>query len=202
MPTCQALSGQASAFSARRRSASERPTSCCSAHASIFAVSAGGIRTATSGVRPLDGGRYGLRLVDFLAILQSALPSVIPAELSCQRQGKADPGPIPANRMKADRPHRVPLSDAAVEILTALKSDSTPAKRDYIFAVPTGRPLSEKALRRACHRINPAISVHGMRSTFRDWVGDNTKFPVSLPNLPLRTLSKARRKPPTGAPTP
>ena len=104
--------------------------------------------------------------------------------------------------MKADRPHRVPLSDAAVEILTALKSDSTPAKRDYIFAEPTGRPLSEKALRRACHRINPAISVHGMRSTFRDWVGDNTKFPVSLPNLPLRTLSKARRKPPTGAPTP
>jgi hypothetical protein len=52
-----------------------------------------------------------LRLVDFLAILQSALPSVIPAELSCQRQGKADP----------DRPHRVPLSDAAVEILARIR---------------------------------------------------------------------------------
>jgi integrase len=92
---------------------------------------------------------------------------------------------IPASRMKADRPHRVPLSDAAVEILTALKGNSKPGKRDYIFAEPNGRPLSEKALRRACHRINPAISVHGMRSTFRDWVGDNTKFPRELAELAL-----------------
>ena len=48
-----------------------------------------------------------------------------------------------------------------------------------------GRPLSEKALRRACHRINPAISVHGMGSTFRDWVGDNTKLPRELAELAL-----------------
>jgi hypothetical protein len=53
--------------------------------------------------------------------------------------------------MKADRPHRVPLSDAAVQILAALNGNSTLGKRDYIFAEPNGRPLSEKALRRACH---------------------------------------------------
>jgi hypothetical protein len=48
-------------------------------------------------------------------------------------------------------------------------------------------------LRRACHRINPAISVHGMRSTFRDWVGDNTKFPRELAELQqaLRRMAKA-----------
>jgi hypothetical protein len=59
---------QLSAFSASRRTASDRPTSCCSAQASIFAVSAGGIRTATNGVRPLGGGRYGLRVVNFPAM--------------------------------------------------------------------------------------------------------------------------------------
>jgi hypothetical protein len=92
---------------------------------------------------------------------------------------------IPAHRMKADRPHRVPLSGPAIEILLALKDNSTPDKREYVFAEPTGRPLSEKALRRACHRIDTTVSVHGLRSTFRDWVGDNTKFPRELAELAL-----------------
>jgi len=61
------------------------------------------------------------------------------------------------------------------------------------------RPLSEKALRRACHRINPGISVHGMRSTFRDWVGDNTKFPRELAELALAHASRAPPRLPTGA---
>lgn len=90
---------------------------------------------------------------------------------------------IPAKRMKATRPHRVPLCNAAMEILIALKGDSTPTKRDYVFSDPTGRPLSEKALRRACHRITPSVSVHGMRSTFREWVSANTKFPRELAEL-------------------
>jgi integrase len=92
---------------------------------------------------------------------------------------------IPALRMKADRPHRVPLSDAAVEILAIIKADTTPGKRDYVFAEPTGRPLADKALRNACHRIDPTVSVHGMRSTFRDWIGEATKFPRELAEIAL-----------------
>jgi hypothetical protein len=46
----------------------------------------------------------------------------------------------PRGPLKADRPHRVPLSDAAIEILIALAGNSTPAKRDYVFAEPTDRP--------------------------------------------------------------
>jgi hypothetical protein len=38
---------------------------------------------------------------------------------------------------------------------------------------------------RACHRINPAVSVHGMRSTFRDSVADATKFPRELAELAI-----------------
>ena len=53
--------------------------------------------------------------------------------------------------------------------------------------------LSEKALRRACHHINPAISVHGMWSTFHDWVADNTKFAVSWPNYPRSHHQGLRR---------
>ena len=87
--------------------------------------------------------------------------------------------------MKSDRPHRVPLSDAAIQVLLTLKGDTTPDKSDLVFALPTGRPLGEKAMRRACHRINPAVSVHGMRSTFRDWVADATKFPRELAELAI-----------------
>jgi polysaccharide pyruvyl transferase WcaK-like protein len=103
---------------------------------------------------------------------------------------------MPIVRETAQISVRRPVS---IEILTALKGNSTPGKRDYIFAEPTGRPLSEKALRRARHRINPAISVHGMRSTFRDWGGDNTKFPRELAELPSLTLSRAPPRLPTGA---
>jgi integrase len=92
---------------------------------------------------------------------------------------------IPAPRMKCDRPYRVPLSDAAIEILTAVKGDGTPDRRGYAFADPTGRPLAGKALRRGCHQIDPAISVHGWRSTFRDRVAANTKFPRELAEIAL-----------------
>jgi integrase len=54
-----------------------------------------------------------------------------------------------------------------------------------VFTTPTGRPLAEKALRRVCHAINPAVSVHAMRSTFREWVPANTKFPRELAELAL-----------------
>jgi integrase len=90
---------------------------------------------------------------------------------------------IAASRMKAARPY----SDAVIEILTTLKDDTTPGKRDYVFAEPTGRPLPEKALRHACHRINPTITVHGMRSTFR-WAGNATKFPRELADRALGQL--------------
>jgi integrase len=72
---------------------------------------------------------------------------------------------IPAERMKAAREHRVPLSDAALALLRAL-----PRTGDRVFSV------SRTIVWYAVKRIRPEITVHGFRSSFRDWAGERTGF--------------------------
>jgi integrase len=77
---------------------------------------------------------------------------------------------IPAERMKADKEHRVPLSEPALEILAAV-----PREGAYVF--PGGNasaPLAPIALRRALLRLRTDITVHGFRSTFSDWAHERT----------------------------
>jgi integrase len=80
---------------------------------------------------------------------------------------------IPAERMKSGRAHIVPLSDDAVAILKSL-----PAKDDgYVFAgARTDKPLSNMALLELLRGVRPGFTVHGFRSTFRDWAGDRTNY--------------------------
>lgn len=83
---------------------------------------------------------------------------------------------IPAARMKMDREHRVPLSDAARAILEA----TTKAMRaGYIFhGLKEGKPLSNMAMLKTLERMGrTGMTVHGFRSTFRDWTAENTNFP-------------------------
>ena len=82
---------------------------------------------------------------------------------------------IPGERMKAGKEHRVPLSDAAVALLEA-----TPRVKgsDYIFPAPRGGALSDMALTAVLKRMERAdLTVHGFRSTFRDWAGETTAYP-------------------------
>src|SRR5262245_11867602 len=74
---------------------------------------------------------------------------------------------IPGSRMKAGKAHRVPLSDRAIAILTALKDTRT---SDFIFpGTGSGKPLSGMAMAMQLRRMNAYdITVHGFRSTFRD----------------------------------
>lgn len=83
---------------------------------------------------------------------------------------------VPGNRMKAAAMHEVPLSDAALAIVTALKPEKAkPA--DFVFPAPRGRALSDMALSQLLKRMErPDITVHGFRSTFRDWAGEKTQF--------------------------
>ncbi|OYU34651.1 site-specific integrase [Novosphingobium sp. PASSN1] len=83
---------------------------------------------------------------------------------------------IPASRMKAETQHEVPLSDAAVSILQALQQDG-PKPDDFVFPAPRGGSLSDMALSQLLKRMGRAdITVHGFRSTFRDWAGEKTQF--------------------------
>jgi integrase len=85
---------------------------------------------------------------------------------------------IPATRMKAGREHRVPLSDRALVILEEISAART---GDYVFAGQRrGRPLSGSAFEMLRQRLGASTTVHGFRSSFRDWAGDQTHFPREL----------------------
>jgi integrase len=82
---------------------------------------------------------------------------------------------VPATRMKAGKEHRVPLSDAALAQLGAAGSPT-----DLLF--PGGRglkaPMSDMTLAAVLKRLGRQdITVHGFRSSFRDWAGETTNFP-------------------------
>lgn len=80
---------------------------------------------------------------------------------------------IPAERTKTATVHRVPLSRSALAILETVK----PLAGDYIFPGP-GRPtLSTGAMSAVLKRMKVDATVHGFRSTFRDWAGDRTDHP-------------------------
>jgi integrase len=90
---------------------------------------------------------------------------------------------IPASRMKADREHRVPLSARAVEILKSVPRETD---NDRIFNGPARTGLSHAAKINLIRRLGyPNITVHGMRSVFRDWAGETTAFPSDLAEAAL-----------------
>ena len=83
---------------------------------------------------------------------------------------------VPAERMKAEAVHEVPLSDAAIAILRTVKEDGL-EPTDIVFPAPRGGALSDMALSQLLKRMKHGdITVHGFRSTFRDWAGEKTQF--------------------------
>ncbi len=82
---------------------------------------------------------------------------------------------IPAQRMKAAKEHRVPLSDAAIGQL-----GPRGANDDLVFGSESkpGKPISDMSMTAVLRRMGRNdITVHGFRSTFRDWAGETTSFP-------------------------
>lgn len=81
---------------------------------------------------------------------------------------------IPAERMKVGREHRVPLSARAQEILKAIQVEDPGA---YVFPGPKPKkPLSGMAMSMLLRRMKSEVTVHGFRSTFRDWASETTSF--------------------------
>jgi integrase len=91
---------------------------------------------------------------------------------------------IPAARMKAGRLHRVPLSPAAVAILRKVKKI---ANGDHVFpGRKPGRPLSNMSMEMILRRMKVTdATMHGFRSSFRDWVGNETEFQRELAEAAL-----------------
>ncbi|MDB5433527.1 MAG: site-specific integrase [Caulobacter sp.] len=90
---------------------------------------------------------------------------------------------VPGERMKMKVPHRVPLSGAAVAVLKAVGIDDMKPD-DYLFPNLDGDgPLSDMAMEMLLRRmgvVRDVATVHGFRSTFRDWAGEATSFPTDV----------------------
>lgn len=77
---------------------------------------------------------------------------------------------VPAERMKAGKEHRVPLTDPAIDLVKQNLSNST-----YVFSPFPAKAMSENAMLALLKRMQiSGITVHGFRSSFRDWAAEKT----------------------------
>lgn len=90
---------------------------------------------------------------------------------------------VPATRMKAGRMHRVPLSDRACAVLREMGALGS---SEFVFpGTKSGKPLSAMAMEMVLRRMDVAVTVHGFRSSFRDWAGNETVFPREIAETAL-----------------
>ena len=90
---------------------------------------------------------------------------------------------VPSERTKTGKEHRVPLSTRALEILKAVPRENS---GDWVFiGMQTGKPLGNSALDQALKRLRSGITVHGFRSTFRDWAAETTSYPNHVIEMAL-----------------
>jgi integrase len=91
---------------------------------------------------------------------------------------------IPAARMKMDAEHRVPLSDAAVAVLEAMRAHRASG---LVFASPKrpGKALDASAVVKALQRVYPDRTMHGFRSSFRTWAAEKTNVTRDIAEMAL-----------------
>jgi integrase len=89
---------------------------------------------------------------------------------------------VPAERMKAKKEHRVPLSKAAIELLNKMPRLND---CDLVFPSDKKKALSDMALLEILRRAKLPATPHGFRSTFRDWASERTNHPRELAEVAL-----------------
>ena len=79
--------------------------------------------------------------------------------------------------MKAGKEHRVPLCSRAMQILRTVMPEDDPKPGAYVFpGEKAGKPLSNMAMAKLLERMDVEATVHGFRSSFRDWASETTGF--------------------------
>jgi integrase len=92
---------------------------------------------------------------------------------------------IPASRMKAGREHVVPLSQAAMHLFERMKAHRR-GDSDHVFpGSARAKPLSDMTLTKVLRDMGVDAVPHGFRSTFRDWVAEQTNWPSDLAEAAL-----------------
>jgi integrase len=94
---------------------------------------------------------------------------------------------VPAERMKMKRPHRIPLSPQALAVLEAARAmpKADLSADALVFPGATGKPLSDMTLTKILRDMKEPFTVHGMRSSFRDWAAENLSMPGEIAEAAL-----------------
>jgi integrase len=123
----------------------------------------------------------GARALEFLILTAARTGEVFGARW---KEIDGDLWTIPGTRMKSGRTHEVPLSARCLEILTDIKAHS---RGDAVFPGRTGHnPLAAVTFRWLLAKLGHAdVTVHGFRSSFRDWCGEHTSFPREIAEAAL-----------------
>jgi integrase len=132
----------------------------------------------TKRLRSLEGN--GARAVEF-AILTAARSGEVRGLTWAEIDLANALWTVPAERMKSGREHRVPLSQPAVRLLKSLTGGS---HDDLVFPGMRG-PLSDMSLSAVLRRMKVEATVHGFRSTFRDWISDTTTHSTDVAEMAL-----------------
>jgi integrase len=131
------------------------------------------------------------RALEFVVLTAARSGEVLGAKW-CEIDIQAGTWTIPASRMKARKDHTIPLSGEAVDLLKALPHFEG---SDFIFPAPRGGMMTDMALTQLVRRMDAelvkaggaghrdsrqggrVVTVHGFRSTFRDWGAETTAYP-------------------------
>ena len=130
-----------------------------------------------SQLRQID--KIGAIALEFLILNASRTGEIIDGR---RDEVSADIWTIPATRMKAKKEHRVPLCHRSLELLAIAKAMDPDSI--YLFS-RNGKRLSNMAMPMMLRRLRIDATVHGFRSSFRDWVSEETNHPSEVAEMAL-----------------
>ncbi|HEV7291970.1 MAG TPA: integrase arm-type DNA-binding domain-containing protein [Devosia sp.] len=129
-----------------------------------------------------DKPGVGARALEFAVLTAARSGEVLNAKWS-EIDIKARVWTIPAERMKAGKQHRVPLSAQALAVLAGAESQE---QGGYVFpGQKEEKPLSSMSMAMMLRRMEVDVTVHGFRSTFRDWAAEQTSYPNEVAEMAL-----------------
>ncbi len=96
---------------------------------------------------------------------------------------------VPADRMKAGKPHAVPLSPEAVALLESLPRDS-----EFVFPGGRGGKLSDVIVSKVPKKLGYDVTAHGFRSTFKDWARQHTAYADEVSELALAHVNNDKTR--------
>jgi integrase len=133
------------------------------------------------------------RAMEFL-ILTSSRTSEVIGDKRTSKPGitwqeidfKAKVWTAPAERMKSGKAHKVPLTDAAIDVLKGMDPGAPDA---LVFAGPKGDIPSNNLLSALLKRMDQPVTAHGFRSTFKDWARERTAYADEVSELSLAHIN-------------